>query len=250
MVKPTDDSRARRRGIGRAATLHGDAGNTSTLPCVQRLTLSVDRPVRILVIGAHADDIEIGCGGTLLRMGEEGRIRTIHWLVLSAAGDRIAEARAGADAFTRGVDDKRVEIAEARDGYFPAEYGLIKDRFERLKAEPAPDLILVPRRDDLHQDHRIAAEMAWATFRDHAILEYEIPKWDADLAPPNAYVELTADIIERKAALLAQTYGSQVDRHWFSRETFMGLARIRGIECRAAGGYAEGFHARKLVLSL
>jgi LmbE family N-acetylglucosaminyl deacetylase len=217
---------------------------------VQRLTLSGDGPVRILVIGAHADDIEIGCGGTLLRMAEEGRIRAIHWLVLSAAGDRLSEARAGADAFTHGVDDTQVEIGDSRDGFFPAEYGLIKDRFERLKAEPAPDLILVPRRDDLHQDHRIAAEMAWTTFRDHSILEYEIPKWDADLAPPNAYVELTADIIERKATLLAQTYGSQADRHWFSRETFVGLARIRGIECRAADGYAEAFHARKLVLAL
>jgi len=215
---------------------------------VQRLAISGDGPVRIFVIGAHADDIEIGCGGTLLRLAGEDRISAIRWLVLSAAGDRIAEARAGAAAFTGGVHDVQVEIGDARDGYFPAEYGAIKDRFERLKTEPAPDLILVPRRDDLHQDHRIVAEMAWTTFRDHLILEYEIPKWDADLAPPNAYVELTADLIERKAALLAETFASQADRHWFSRETFVGLARVRGIECRAEGGYAEGFHARKVVL--
>ncbi|HEX5149547.1 MAG TPA: PIG-L family deacetylase, partial [Candidatus Limnocylindrales bacterium] len=204
--------------------------------------------VRILVIGAHADDIEIGCGGTLLRLVEEGRIGAIRWLVLSAAGDRIAEARAGAAAFTGGVQDVQVEIGDARDGFFPAEYGAIKERFERLKSWPAPDLVLVPRRDDLHQDHRIVAEMTWTTFRDHLILEYEIPKWDADLAPPNAYVELTAEIVERKASLLAQTFGSQADRDWFSRETFVGLARVRGIECRAAGGYAEAFHARKMVL--
>jgi LmbE family N-acetylglucosaminyl deacetylase len=215
---------------------------------VQRLTLSNDAPVRILVIGAHADDIEIGCGGTLLRLAGEGRIRAIRWLVLSATGDRIAEARAGAAAFTSGVVDTEVEIADARDGFFPAEYGVIKERFEQLKSEPAPDLVLVPRRDDLHQDHRIVAEMAWTTFRDHLILEYEIPKWDADLAPPNAYVELTNDLIERKASLLAETFGSQADRHWFSRETFVGLARIRGIECRATDGYAEGFHVRKVVL--
>lgn len=215
---------------------------------VQRLAISGDGPVSILAIGAHADDIEIGCGGTLLRLAEEGRIHAIRWLVLSAAGERVAEARAGAAAFTNGAQDIEVEIGDARDGFFPAEYGAIKERFERLKAVPAPDLVLVPRRDDLHQDHRIVAEMAWTTFRDHLILEYEIPKWDADLAPPNAYVELTADQIERKASLLAQTFGSQADRHWFSRETFVGLARIRGIECRAAGGYAEGFHARKVVL--
>lgn len=215
---------------------------------MQRLTWSRDEPVRILVIGAHPDDIEIGCGGTLLRLAGEGRIRAIRWVVLSAAGDRIAEARAGAAAFTGGVGDTKVEIGDARDGYFPAEYGAIKDRFEGLKADPAPDLVLVPRRDDLHQDHRIVAEMAWTTFRDHLILEYEIPKWDADLAAPNAYVELTSDIVERKASLLAETFASQADRHWFSRETFVGLARVRGIECRAAGGYAEGFHARKLVL--
>jgi len=215
---------------------------------VQRLAISGGGPVRVLAIGAHADDIEIGCGATLLRLAGEGRIAAIRWLVLSAAGDRIAEARAGAAAFTGGVGDVQVEIGDARDGFFPAEYGAIKERFERLKSEPAPDLVLVPRRDDLHQDHRIVAEMAWTTFRDQLILEYEIPKWDADLAPPNAYVELTADLIERKAALLAETFASQTDRHWFSRETFVGLARVRGIECRAEGGYAEGFHARKVVL--
>jgi LmbE family N-acetylglucosaminyl deacetylase len=215
---------------------------------MQRLTFSGGGPVRLLAIGAHADDIEIGCGGTILRLSAEGRIAAAHWLVLSAGGDRIAEARAGAAAFTAGVPDTQVEIGDARDGYFPADYGAIKDRFERLKAQPAPDLILVPRRDDLHQDHRIVAEMAWTTFRDQLILEYEIPKWDADLAPPNAYVELSAETIERKASLLAETFVSQADRHWFSRETFVGLARVRGVECRAPGGYAEGFHARKLVL--
>lgn len=212
--------------------------------------MSTDGPVRILAIGAHADDIEIGCGGTLLRLAEEGRIEAVRWLVLSAPGDRIAEARAGATAFTAGVADVQVDLGDARDGFFPAEYGAIKERFERLKSEPPPDLILAPRRDDLHQDHRTVSEMVWTTFRDHLILEYEIPKWDADLSPPNAYVELSAAVVERKAALLVESFGSQADRHWFSRETFVGLARIRGVECRAADGYAEGFHARKVVLEV
>jgi LmbE family N-acetylglucosaminyl deacetylase len=215
---------------------------------VRRLMLSDDAPIRILAIGAHADDIEIGCGGTLLRLAEEGRIGAIRWLVLSATGDRIAEARAGAAAFTAGIADVEVEIGDARDGFFPAEYGAIKERFEQLKSKPSPDLILAPRRDDLHQDHRTVSEMVWTTFRDHLILEYEIPKWDADLAPLNAYVELSADVVERKATLLAATFGSQAERHWFSRETFTGLARLRGLECRAPDGYAEGFHARKVVL--
>lgn len=212
------------------------------------MNLGANGPLRLLAIGAHADDIEIGCGGTVLRLVSEGRLRSIHWVVLGAHDERVDEARAGMAAFTSGAPDVSHEINSFRDGYFPADYGAIKERFEAIKASQSPDLVLVHRRDDLHQDHRIAAEMAWTTFRDHLILEYEIPKWDADLAPPNAYVELDADTIERKASLLASTFSSQADRHWFSRETFVGLARVRGIECRAPGGYAEGFHARKVVL--
>ena len=215
---------------------------------MQRLTPAGDGPIRLLVVGAHADDIEIGCGGTVLRLAEEGRVRSIQWVVLSADGSRVDEARAGAAAFTAGVADVAVELGSFRDGYFPAEYAALKDRFEGLKAAPSPDIVLVPRRDDLHQDHRLIAELAWTTFRDHLILEYEIPKWDADLDPPNTYVELSAAVIERKAALLAEVFVSQADRHWFSRETFVGLARVRGIESRAAEGFAEGFHARKVVL--
>jgi LmbE family N-acetylglucosaminyl deacetylase len=159
----------------------------------------------------------------------------------------VAEARSGAAAFLEGVDKVTVDVAGFRDGYFPSQYADIKDRFEELKDLPSPDLVLVPRRNDLHQDHRLVSEIAWNTFRDHTILEYEIPKWDADLAPPNLYVELTAALAERKAELLAEVFGSQTDRHWFDRETFLGLARVRGLECRAPEGYAEGFHARKLV---
>jgi LmbE family N-acetylglucosaminyl deacetylase len=214
---------------------------------MQRMNLGGNGPLRLLVVGAHADDIEIGCGGTVLRLASEGQIRSIHWVVLSAHGGRADEARAGVAAFTAGVPEVTHDIGSARDGYFPAEYATIKDRFESIKATHAPDVVLVHRRDDLHQDHRLASEMAWTTFRDHLILEYEIPKWDADLAPPNAYVELTTEQVERKASLLADVFASQAGRHWFSRETFIGLARVRGIECRAVEGYAEGFHARKLV---
>jgi len=212
------------------------------------LTIGGNEEIRLLAIAAHADDLEIGCGGTILRLAAEGRLRSVHWLVLSASGPRIAEARAGAEAFLADVAQITVDVADFRDSYFPAEYAAIKDRFESLKNVPSPDLVLVPRRRDLHQDHRVVAELAWNTFRDHLILEYEIPKWDADLEPPNVYVELSAAIAEHKAALLGEVFSSQADRHWFDRETFLGLARIRGLECRAAEGYAEGFHARKLVL--
>ena len=209
--------------------------------------LSADGPLDVLAIGAHADDLEIGCGGTILRLADERRLRSVHWLVLSADGPRIEEARSGAGAFLAGVDDVTVEIADFRDGFFPAQYGSIKERFEGLKAIPSPDLVLVPRRNDFHQDHRLVAELAWNTFRNHPILEYEIPKWDADLTPPNVYVELSRANIERKAELLLHLFGSQADRHWFDRDLFLGLARVRGIECRAPEGFAEGFHAHKLV---
>ena len=222
----------------------------SALPydsAVRRLSLGADRPLDVIAIGAHADDLEIGCGGTILRLAGEGRLASVHWLVLSASGPRIAEARAGAEAFLDGIDAVSVDIADFRDGYFPSQYAAIKDRFEDLKSLGSPDLVLVPRRGDLHQDHRLVAELAWNTFRDHVILEYEIPKWDADLTPPNVYVELTRAVIERKAELLGRVFGSQADRHWFDRDLFVGLARVRGMECRAPEGFAEGFHAHKLV---
>jgi len=215
------------------------------------IRLGLDRAdkagLRLVIIGAHPDDIEIGCGGTLLRLGAAGRIASVHWLVLSGDGERANEARAGAAAFLPGVADLTVEIDRFRDGYFPGDFGEIKDRVERLKAVPAPDIVLVPHRDDRHQDHRLLAELAWNTFRDHLILEYEIPKWDGELGQPNVFVELSADLVQAKARLLREAFPSQLDRHWFSDETFLALARLRGVECRAADGYAEAFHARKLV---
>jgi LmbE family N-acetylglucosaminyl deacetylase len=216
---------------------------------MQRITLGQDGgPLRVLCLGAHADDIEIGCGGTIRRWAHEGRLAEVRWVVFSGDGSRQDEARAGAAAFLGGVTVQAVQIEAFRDGYFPSNLAEIKDRFEVLKGEIQPDIILTHRRDDAHQDHRAVNELAWNTFRDHVILEFEIPKYDGDLVTPNVYVELDDALIEEKAQLLDEAFGSQRDRHWFSRETFVGLARVRGVECRSSGGYAEGFVGRKLVL--
>ena len=214
---------------------------------MQHLSLAGADPVRVLVVGAHADDIEIGCGGTLLRLAAEGRIGAARWVVMSADGAREAEARAGASAIL-GSLPSTVDVHAFRDGYFPFEGAAIKDAFEAIKSSFEPDLILTHRRDDLHQDHALIGALTTQTFRDHLILEYEIPKWDADLTPPNVYVELSATVAARKSALIAQAFPSQLGRHWFDAETFLGLARLRGVECRATEGYAEGFHARKVAL--
>ena len=216
---------------------------------MRRITLGQNGgPLRVLCLGAHADDIEIGCGGTIRRWAAEGRLADVRWVVFSAEGARGDEARAGAASFLEGAASHAVQIESFRDGYFPSNLADIKDRFEALKGEIEPDVILTHRRDDAHQDHRAVNELAWNTFRDHVILEFEIPKYDGDLVTPNVYVELDEALIEEKARLLDEVFGSQRDRHWFSRETFVGLARVRGVECRSSGGYAEGFVGRKLVL--
>ena len=222
------------------------SAGTSTPP--DRSIFSLNGPLRLLCVGAHADDIEIGAGGTILRLIAEGRVASAHWIVLAGHGERAAEARSGAAGFLDGVADRIVEVAEARDGYFPAEWAAIKDQFEALKVRIDPDLILTHRRDDLHQDHRVAAELTWNTFRHHLVLEYEIPKYDADLGAPNVLVGLTREQIDRKIKLLTETYRSQSGRSWFTADTFMGLARLRGIEAAAPHGFAEGFFGRKVVL--
>jgi len=200
----------------------------------------------VLCIGAHCDDIEIGCGGTLLALRERVPGLAIHWAVLSGAGDREAETRqAGADLLGRSL---QVSVAGHRNSYFPAEWGAIKDLFEKLKDEVEPDLILTHWLDDRHQDHRVAAELAWNTFRRHSILEYEIPKYDGDLGRPNLYVPLTVAQVERKLEVLMRHYPSQLSRSWFRPEVFRGLLAVRGVECNAQSGYAEGFHARKLIM--
>ncbi len=206
------------------------------------------RPLSVLAIGAHADDIEIGCGGTILRLVQAQLLSDITWLVLGATGDRAIEAERSASVFGSGVASMDVRVSGFRDGFFPTELKAIKESFEHLKPRIEPDLIFTHRREDLHQDHRLTAELTWNTFRNHMILEYEIPKFDGDLGPQNFYVELTEAICARKTGLIMAQFPSQAGRDWFTEETFRSLLRLRGIEARASSGYAEAFTGRKIVL--
>jgi len=208
------------------------------------------RGFRILCIGAHSDDIEIGCGGLLLSLAQQGRTCDVDWVVFSGNAARAAEARRGAGLFLDGARSRHVRVHRFRDGFFPHEGRRLKEAFERLKARPAPDLVLTHYRDDRHQDHRALSDLTWNTFRDHWILEYEIPKFDGDLGSPNVFVPLDEKTSRLKVRHLEQAFGSQRDKHWFTGETFMGLMRLRGMECRAPGGYAEAFYGRKTVLHL
>jgi LmbE family N-acetylglucosaminyl deacetylase len=214
------------------------------------LTLARDpeTPLRVLAIGAHADDIEIGCGGTLLRLVAEHPKVSVDWVVLSGLGERAGEAADSAAAFLQGAAETRVTVEQFRDGFFPYLGGAVKESFEQLKARVRPDLILTHRLEDRHQDHRLVAELTWNTFRDHLVLEYEVPKYEGDLGQPNLFVPLTADHCERKVELLRKCFPSQAGRAWFSDDTFMALLRLRGVESNAPGRYAEAFHARKLLL--
>lgn len=215
-------------------------------------SLALARPgesLRLLCIGAHSDDIEIGAGATLLGLVAKGVRLDVHWAVLSATGERAGEARSSAAAFLGGAARVTIELAEFRDGFFPYQGAEIKQWFESLKGRAAPDVILCHRADDAHQDHREVSQLTWNSFRDHTILEYEIPKWDGDLGRPNVYVPTSRQVLERKAELLNAHFRSQRTKDWFDAETFLGLARLRGMECRAPDGYAEAFYARKLLVS-
>jgi LmbE family N-acetylglucosaminyl deacetylase len=203
----------------------------------------------VLCLGAHSDDIEIGAGATLLSLIERGVLLDVHWCVLSGAGEREKEARASAADFLLGAARASTEMMAFRDGFFPEQGETIKSWFEVLKTRVNPDVILTHRRDDAHQDHREVCRLTWNTFRDHCILEYEVPKWDGDLGQPNIYVPVAAETIKRKVALLTRHFGTQRSKHWFDSETFMGLARLRGMECRAPENYAEALFARKLTMS-
>lgn len=203
------------------------------------------RALSVLCVGAHADDIEIGAGGAILSWIASGAEVSVDWCVLSAAGERDQEARASAADFLRGAARASVHLGVFRDGYIPAERGAAKDWIEELK-RLKPDVILTHARADAHQDHRLVCEFVWNAFRDNLILEYEIPKWDGDLGRPNLYVPLSERTLDRKIELLHQHFGTQRSKAWFDEETFRGLARLRGVECRER--YAEAFYARKLVL--
>jgi LmbE family N-acetylglucosaminyl deacetylase len=208
------------------------------------------QPLNVLCLGAHSDDIEIGAGGALLQWIASGAAVHVHWCVLSAKGERAGEAEASAAAFLKGAASCRIELESFQDGYFPYDGARLKAWFEALKRRAAPDVILTHARRDAHQDHREISKLTWNSFRDHLILEYEIPKWDGDLGQPNAYVALDTSAIERKVALLMEHFATQRSKDWFDAETFRGLARLRGMECRAVSGYAEAFTARKALIAL
>lgn len=203
---------------------------------------------RILCLGAHSDDIEIGCAGTILRLLAETRVVEVTWVVLSGGEDRAKEARRGARRVLGGHPRARVIQRAFRDGFFPYDAVPIKEFFEELKHGVEPDLIFTHYGKDAHQDHRFVAEVTHSTFRRHLVLEYEVMKTDGDLGNPQVYVPLDVRTVRKKVALLMDCFGSQRSRTWFSEDAFRALMRIRGIEGLAASGHAEAFHARRIVI--
>jgi LmbE family N-acetylglucosaminyl deacetylase len=206
------------------------------------------QPLRFLCLGAHSDDIEIGCGGTILKLLEQYPGSSVSWVVFSANEQREAEARGSAAAFLESAAHSEVIVHRFKESYFPHAGSTIKDSFEELKRTLTPDVVLSHHRHDVHQDHRTIAELTWNTFRNHLILEYEIPKYEGDLGHPSLYVPLSTAQAARKIELLTQHFASQGGRTWFRPDTFRGIMSIRGIECNAADGQAEAFHVRKAVL--
>ncbi len=206
-------------------------------------------PLRVLCLGAHCDDIEIGCGGTLLALQEQRELE-IFWVVFSSNEQRAAESTRSAAAFMGEGPGRQLRILQHRDGFLPYVGAAVKDEFEGLKKLVSPDLVFTHTRADLHQDHRLVCELTWNTFRNHLVLEYEIPKWDGDLGQPNTFVALTEQVARTKAALLVEHYRSQAGKRWFTEDLFLSLMRLRGMECSAPSGYAEAFTSRKLGLRL
>jgi LmbE family N-acetylglucosaminyl deacetylase len=206
-----------------------------------------DAPLTVLCLGSHSDDIEIGCGGTILTLLTDRPGTRVHWVVFSADDAREAEARGSAAAFLADAKESTVVVHRFRESYFPY-LNEIKDAFEALKRDVVPDVVFTHRRDDEHQDHRTIAGLTWNTFRDHLVLEYEIPKYEGDLGHPNVFVPLRPEIADRKVELLAEHFGTQRSKRWFRPETFRGLMALRAVECNAETGSAEAFHARKIVV--
>jgi LmbE family N-acetylglucosaminyl deacetylase len=204
-------------------------------------------PLRVLALGAHCDDIEIGCGGTLLRLAAERERLEVRWAAFSSTPERAEEGRKSAAAFLQGISRSEVTIGGHRDGFLPDAWAAVKEEFEAIRRKFTPDLIFTHYRHDLHQDHRVVSELTWNTWRRHLILEYEIPKYDGDLGVPNMFAPLSAVMLERKIALLLQHFPTQAGKSWFTPELFRALPRIRGMECAAAEGLAEAFYCRKAV---
>ena len=203
---------------------------------------------KILCLGAHADDIEIGCGGTILRWLQEHDDLEFYWVVLSSNQKRKKEALKGASAFLQGARKKTVLVETFRDGFFPYVGGAIKEYFEALKQRVSPDLVLTHYRNDLHQDHRVVSDLTWNTFRQQLILEYEIPKYDGDLGQPNLFTHLTEAQCQKKIQYILEIYKTQAEKHWLTEDTLRAILRLRGVESHAAGKFAEAFYCRKMIL--
>ncbi len=214
--------------------------------------LRLDRPsqrgCKVLCLGAHSDDIEIGCGGTILRLLNVYPEAEVKWVVFSAMGPRRREAQNSAKSFLKGAATRDVVLKSFRESFFPSREEGIKDYFESIKQSFAPDVIFTHYRHDLHQDHRVVSQLTWNTFRNHLILEYEIPKYDGDLGVPNTFVPLDVETCRAKVTNLLTHFRSQGSRQWFTEDLFLALPRLRGMECNAQARYAEAFYCRKLVL--
>jgi len=213
-----------------------------------KLDGGTNNALQILALGCHSDDIEIGCGGAILKLGVEHPDCVFHWVVFSAIGVRAAEARHAAAQFVDPLRLKGPVLKTFPDGFMPFVGADIKPVFEELKRAVSPDLIFTHNRRDAHQDHRLISELTWNTFRNHLILEYEIPKYDGDMGQPSVFLPMSLEMCEKKVRLIMDTFRSQCDKHWFQRETFLSLMRLRGMECNSPSGYAEAFYGRKLML--
>lgn len=203
---------------------------------------------KVLCLGAHCDDIEIGCGGTLLKLAQDYKNLDVTWVVFCSTPERARETAASADQFLGGIKKTKIVIKNFRDGFLPYQASDVKELFEQLKLQISPDIILTHYRDDRHQDHRVVSDLTWNTFRDHLILEYEVPKYDGDFGTPNFFVRLDEGTCLRKAEILAKHYVSQRGRHWFTEDVFLATARLRGMESSSSAKYAEAFYCRKIAL--
>jgi LmbE family N-acetylglucosaminyl deacetylase len=203
--------------------------------------------LQVLCLGCHSDDIEIGCGGTILRLAEQYPDCNFHWAVFSAIGAREAEAKRGAELFA-GLRMKTQILMMFQDGFMPYVGADVKTVFEKELKQLHPDLVFTHNGRDAHQDHRLISELTWNTFRDHLILEYEIPKYDGDLGQPSVFVPLEAEVYQKKVRYIMDTFQSQRTKRWFEEDMFLSLMRLRGMECNAPSGYAEAFYCRKIVM--
>jgi len=206
-----------------------------------------NQELKILCLGAHPDDLEIGCGGAILRLIEEVPEAQFYWVVFSGNEKRGKEAYEGARVFLKKVKSKKIDVQQFRESYFPFIGAHIKDYFEKLKKEFSPDIVFTHYTNDAHQDHRLVSNLTWNTFRDHFILEYEVPKYDGDLGNPNLYVHLNESDVRRKIKYICDIFGTQKEKQWFTEETFRSILRIRGVESNSPSKYAEAFYCRKIV---